>query len=99
MFQCISTSSASYILIFLKKPNIFLSILRLTCNAALFSALIQNEIQSAGTATCSKAAAVTFESSECLVYKKVKIVNYQFQNIAHHCDAPVLCDLESQINP
>lgn len=100
IFKCTSTSSAiSYVPIFLKKPNLFLSIFRLVCDAALFSALTRNRVQSTGVAACSKAGAVTFEISEWLVYKKVKIVNYQFQNIVHHCVVPVLCDLESQIHP
>jgi len=40
-----------------------------------------------------------FEIPERLVYEKVKLTNYQFQNIAHHCEVPVLRDLESQIHP
>lgn len=60
----------------------------------LSSVLILNGIQSPGVAAYSTVGDVTLEISEWLVYPQIKIVNYQFQNIAYHWDVPVLCDME-----
>jgi len=55
---------------FLKKPNLFLSILRVACNVAVFSALIWNGIQIPSVAACSKAGAGALKFPSDLFMRK-----------------------------